>query len=55
MKKVFFFEEGVRSGGIGESFARLMLENDIRADFSLTAFPDCFIKQIRKGFNFIIF
>ena len=42
---VFFFEEGVKSGGIGESFATLMLENDIKADFSLTAFPDCFVKQ----------
>ena len=44
-KNVFFFEEGVKSGGIGESFATLMLENDIKAEFTLTAFPDCFVKQ----------
>ena len=44
-KKVFFFEEGVKSGGIGESFATQMLEKDIKAGFSLTAFPDCFVKQ----------
>ena len=44
-EKVFFFEEGVKSGGVGESFATLMLENGINADFSLTAFPDCFVKQ----------
>lgn len=43
--KVFFFEEGVKSGGVGESFATLMLENDIKACFTLTAFPDCFVKQ----------
>ncbi len=43
--KIFFFEEGVKSGGVGESFATLMLEKDIKADFSLTAFPDCFVKQ----------
>ncbi len=44
-KNVFFFEEGVKSGGIGESFATQMIEKDIKADFSLTAFPDCFVKQ----------
>lgn len=44
-KKVFFFEEGIKSGGVGESFATLMLEKGINADFSLTAFPDCFVKQ----------
>jgi len=44
-KQVFFFEEGVKSGGVGESFATLMLEKDIKSNFSLTAFPDCFVKQ----------
>ena len=44
-KNVFFFEEGVKTGGVGESFATIMLEKDIKADFSLTAFPDCFVKQ----------
>lgn len=44
-KKVFFFEEGVKSGGVGESFATNMLEKNIKVDFSLTAFPDCFVKQ----------
>lgn len=45
VKKVFFFEEGVQSGGVGESFASVMLENKISVDFHLTAFPDCFVKQ----------
>ncbi len=44
-KKVFFFEEGIKSGGVGESFATHLLENNVKADFSLTAFPDCFVKQ----------
>ncbi len=44
-KKVFFFEEGVKSGGIGESFATLLLENNLDVSFLLTAFPDCFVKQ----------
>lgn len=44
-KNVFFFEEGIKSGGVGESFATLMLEKDVKSKFSLTAFPDCFVKQ----------
>ncbi len=44
-KKVFFFEEGVKSGGVGESFASLILENKLSTEFSLIAFPDCFVKQ----------
>ncbi len=44
-KNVFFFEEGIKSGGVGESFATIMLEKDVKAEFSLTAFPDCFVKQ----------
>ena len=43
--RVFFFEEGVKSGGVGESFATAMLEKRIKSEFSLTAFPDCFVKQ----------
>ncbi len=45
VKKVFFFEEGVKSGGVGESFASVMLENKLSPEFHLTAFPDCFVKQ----------
>ena len=44
-KKVFMFEEGVKSGGVGESFASVMLENKLDPEFYLTAFPDCFVKQ----------
>ncbi len=45
VKKVFMFEEGVKSGGVGESFASVMLENRLDPEFYLTAFPDCFVKQ----------
>ena len=45
VKNTFFFEEGVKSGGVGEHFAMTMLENEIKSDFCLTAFPDCFVKQ----------
>ena len=45
VKKVFMFEEGVKSGGVGESFASVMLENKLSPEFMLTAFPDCFVKQ----------
>ena len=44
-EKVFFFEEGVKSGGVGESFASVMLENKLYPEIYLTAFPDCFVKQ----------
>lgn len=44
-EKVFFFEEGVRSGGIGERFANDMLFAKKTSDFILKAFPDSFIKQ----------
>jgi 1-deoxy-D-xylulose-5-phosphate synthase len=47
VKKVFFFEEGVKSGGVGESFASVALENKLSPEFILTAFPDCFVKQAK--------
>ena len=45
VKKVYMFEEGVKSGGVGESFASVMLENKLYPEFKLVAFPDCFVKQ----------
>ena len=43
--RVFFFEEGVRSGGIGESFALSLLERGFKGVFRLVAVPDCFVPQ----------
>lgn len=44
---VFFYEEGVRSGGIGEKFASLLLENGYRGYYGITAVEDCFVKQAK--------
>lgn len=42
-KQIFFFEEGIRSGGIGETFAARLLEQDYKGGFTLTAVPDEFV------------
>ena len=44
-RRVLFFEEGVRSGGIGEAFALELLERGFGGRYTLTAVPDCFIPQ----------
>ena len=43
--KVYFFEEGVKSAGVGEKFASELLTNGFGGKFSLTAVPDCFVAQ----------
>ena len=44
-KQIYFFEEGVKSGGTGESFLTLLYEKSIFVPFYLNAIPDCFVKQ----------
>lgn len=44
-EKIFFFEEGIRSGGIGEKLAATLLEKGYKGDYSLCAVQDCFVKQ----------
>ena len=46
-KSIFFFEEGVRSGGIGEKFAATLLQKGYKGSYSLTAVEDCFVKQAK--------
>lgn len=46
-KSIFFFEEGVRSGGIGEKLAAELLENGYKGKYSITAVEDCFVKQAK--------
>ncbi|MBQ6019197.1 MAG: 1-deoxy-D-xylulose-5-phosphate synthase, partial [Clostridia bacterium] len=41
--RVFFFEEGERSGGAGEAFALLLEEAGFRGKYVLTAVPDTFV------------
>ncbi|MEG0979990.1 MAG: 1-deoxy-D-xylulose-5-phosphate synthase [Oscillospiraceae bacterium] len=42
-QSVFFFEEGVRSGGVGEAFALKLLENGYKGQYKLQAINDCFV------------
>ncbi len=44
-KDVFFFEEGIRSGGIGESFAARLAQQSAHPKFHLTAVPDEFVQH----------
>lgn len=44
-KKVYFFEESVRSGGIGEKFGSMLLENNAECEFQHVCIDDEFIKQ----------
>ncbi len=44
-KRIFFFEEGVRTGSVGEKLAATLLEKGYKGSFSLTAVEDCFVKQ----------
>ncbi len=44
-ENIFFFEEGVKSGGIGEKLAAELLENGYKGRYSLTAVNDEFVKQ----------
>ena len=45
VKDVYFFEEGIKNGGIGETFGSYILEKGLSPRFKLTAFPNCFVKQ----------
>ncbi len=44
-KHVFFFEEGLRSGGVGEQTALRLLEAGFDGSYHLTAVPDVFVAQ----------
>lgn len=46
-KKVFFFEEGVRSGGIAEKLAAELLQSGYKGSYNITAVEDCFVKQAK--------
>ncbi|MGN0467291.1 MAG: 1-deoxy-D-xylulose-5-phosphate synthase [Acutalibacteraceae bacterium] len=44
-EKIFFFEEGIRSGSVGEKFALELLEKGYKNTFRLTAVNDKFVSQ----------
>ena len=43
--RVFFFEEGIRAGGIGEHFGAHLMESGYHGDFHLSAIDDMFVPQ----------
>ena len=45
VKQIFFFEEGIKTGGTGECFAAMLEVYGVKADFKLIAVKDEFIKQ----------
>lgn len=45
VKKIYFYEEGIRSGGVGEKFAALLAQKGIKASFKHFAIDDEFVKQ----------
>ena len=42
---VFFFEEGIKSGGVGEKFGYMLSESNFRGKYILTAIDDVFVKH----------
>ena len=42
---VYFYEESVKSGSVGEIFASLLIENNINVHFKHIAIDDEFVKQ----------
>jgi 1-deoxy-D-xylulose-5-phosphate synthase len=44
-KKVLFFEEGIKTGGIGEHFCISLIENGFKGSYKLFAIDDKFIKH----------
>lgn len=45
VKDVYFFEEGIRSGGVGEIFASMLAQSRLNVGFHHTCICDDFIKQ----------
>lgn len=44
-ENIYFYEEGIAAGGIGESFAGLLLKHNIKAKFKHIAINNEFVKQ----------
>lgn len=44
-KKVLFFEEGIKAGGIGEHFGIYLIENGYKGNYKVLAIDDKFVKQ----------
>lgn len=42
---VYFYEESIKSGSVGEIFASMLIENDINVHFKHFGIDDEFVKQ----------
>lgn len=42
---VYFFEESIKNGSVGETFASILIENDVKAHFKHIAIDNQFVKQ----------
>lgn len=45
VKNVYFFEESIRSGSVGECFGSMLAENGVKADYQHICIGDEFVKQ----------
>lgn len=43
-KEVFFFEEGIKSGGVGEKLLSLLTEHSVKTNYHIVAVEDEFVK-----------
>ena len=43
--EIYFFEEGMKSGGVAEKLGSVLMEKGIRAKYSITAVEDKFAPQ----------
>ena len=44
-RSIYFFEEGIQNGGVGEKLALRLLESGYRGEYKLTAVDYCFVEQ----------
>ena len=44
-KKIFFYEESIRAGSVGECFGSMLIENGLNAEFRHIAVDNEFVKQ----------
>ncbi len=42
---IYFFEESIKNGSVGETFASILIENDVKAHFKHIAIDNEFVKQ----------
>lgn len=47
--RIYFYEEGIRQGSVGESFGSMLAENGIKAEYIHKAVDNEFVKQAEVG------